>query len=268
MLSLTGGDRGLKETFQDIAEDLMNLEVNTIIQTSLMTARKAPRPAHALLDIAWEYRETLLEYGYEPTPERAPGETTKYQQRSADEPGPKETPSVNGDTFRTLYAMARERIENMDSEDSASSGPAADPEIKQAVLSRIRKSSVEIANILDRVEARKKTSWAFGKTRRGILEYSIKHPDDRSPDLAITNREWIMIRKVWEISVEQIAMQTVIQLDGDVVTRICRTYAGDEHHHLWNAHMDSTKVAMNSWQYLVETVGKFLTSAASLLRGS
>ena len=45
MMNIFGGGEQTQGGFREVAEDLMKLEVNTIIQTSLMTARKAPRPS-------------------------------------------------------------------------------------------------------------------------------------------------------------------------------------------------------------------------------
>ena len=270
MRKFFGGGNQMQASFREIAEDLMNLEVNTIIQTSLMTARKAPRPHHALLDIAGEYQGILtgaLPHGFGLAPRRARRAENPQAKAWEQTFGELTVPQVAAATFRDLYVTARAGLEG--SEDPEKETPS---EVKEAVLWRIRRSCVDIATILDRLEYQSKSrsfdpGWAFGLTRQQINDQDITRPDDGRPDLEITHREWVMIRKVWEISIEQIAMQTVIQLDGDVVTRLCRSHATEKHAHLWKAHMESTQVAMESWRFLVDTVGRFLTATAKLIRG-
>ena len=294
MRNIFGGGEQTRGGFREIAEDLMKLEVNTIIQTSLMTARKAPRPSQVLLDIAGEYKDILTAkppdgYGLKLLQAvRSDKEGTSQWVIAIEDAQVKAEVNVkvHGSTFRNLYVTAREGLKDLKAQPDADDG---DPpkEVKEAVLNRIRRSCVDIATILERLEFQsfepakrqeisgvadelgkeRKPGWAFGMTRRGINAKEPTHRENGIPDIELTSREWIMIRKVWEISIEQIAMQTVIQLDGDVVTRLCRSHATEKHAHLWKAHMDSTQVAMQSWRFLVETVGNFLMASANLLRG-
>jgi hypothetical protein len=290
MMNIFGGGEQTRGGFREIAEDLMKLEVNTIIQTSLMTARKAPRPSQALLDIAGEYQNILTSkppdgYGLK-LQQAVRSHVVDNNQWIIDKADASEEVKVHGSTFRNLYMTAREGLKELGAQ-SDESGGGSQKEVREAVLWRIRRSCVDIATILERLEfqslepaERQKITgekdklgegrdpgWAFGLTRREINAKELTRRDVGGPDIELTSREWIMIRKVWEISIEQIAMQTVIQLDGDVVTRLCRSHATEKHAHLWKAHMDSTQVAMDSWRFLVETVGNFLSASAKLVRG-
>lgn len=78
--------------------------------------------------------------------------------------------------------------------------------------------------------------------------------------LRLNATELVRIRKIWELSCEQIVMQTVVQLDGDVVTRISGDIESIDHQLIHALHADGVRVATQSWQFLVETLVGFTRS--------
>ena len=66
--------------------------------------------------------------------------------------------------------------------------------------------------------------------------------------------ELVIIRKAWELGVEEIAMQTIIQLDGDVVTRIQPKYAQEGNNILYKIHNQGIGVSVSFWKELVGIV--------------
>lgn len=84
--------------------------------------------------------------------------------------------------------------------------------------------------------------------------------EPKPPPLRLNATELVRVRKIWELGCEQIVMQTVVQLDGDVVTRISPDVEGQSHHLLHTLHADGVRVATQSWQSLVETLVGFTKS--------
>jgi hypothetical protein len=50
--------RQLKERIEEVTQRLLDLEINTVIKPG-MTARKIPKPRHALIDVAQQYANAL-----------------------------------------------------------------------------------------------------------------------------------------------------------------------------------------------------------------
>lgn len=89
--------------------------------------------------------------------------------------------------------------------------------------------------------------------------YSREEIEQERPPFPLTVDELVTIRKAWEIGTEVVAMQTVIQLDGDVVTRVNPEYATAEKEDeiIRTIHSDSVKVSVGYWHQLVGLVKDF-----------
>ena len=57
-------NKNIVTQFKDIATDLLNIEVNTILDKHI-SAQKMPNVRHALIDIGLEYHAALTEMGLE-----------------------------------------------------------------------------------------------------------------------------------------------------------------------------------------------------------
>jgi hypothetical protein len=69
-----------------------------------------------------------------------------------------------------------------------------------------------------------------------------------SPDVIV------QMRKAWEIGTEQVAMQTVLWIDGDVTNRVIPEYAGSDAVHLLAVHSLAVKSAISMWDTLASVV--------------
>ncbi len=79
--------------------------------------------------------------------------------------------------------------------------------------------------------------------------------------LPLKDSELVLIRKVWEIGTEVIAMQTTIQVDGDVITRLNPNFMDDkESQYLRAYHNEGVRIALSYWGNLI-TVAKELVLA-------
>jgi hypothetical protein len=77
-----------------------------------------------------------------------------------------------------------------------------------------------------------------------------------------------MVCKMWEVGVEKVVMQSVIQLDGDVITRIQRRYAEQDQRHVFEFHKMSVDLSVRFWGVMANTVAVFLGSLVGILGGS
>jgi hypothetical protein len=102
---------------------------------------------------------------------------------------------------------------------------------------------------VEQIKTRPSVEWDNNYTRTEIEE-------NRSP-FPLTTDELVTIRKAWEIGTEKIVMQTVIQLDGDVVTRVTPEYATADRKTVHEIHNQSVTFSLNAWSQLVELVKDF-----------
>jgi hypothetical protein len=77
----------------------------------------------------------------------------------------------------------------------------------------------------------------------------------------------LALRKIREIGTKQIAMQTVIHVDGDVITRIHPDHAGASGSPLVAIHQAAVLTSTQSWQGLIDTLGAFLEGVGRLFFG-
>ncbi|HUB13583.1 MAG TPA: hypothetical protein VMB34_16665 [Acetobacteraceae bacterium] len=82
-------------------------------------------------------------------------------------------------------------------------------------------------------------------------------PVSRAKTLRLPAEQAILLRKIWEIGTETVVMQTVVQIDGDVVTRIQPGHQTTADTALHAAHRQSVEVSFRYWQFLVDTLSRF-----------
>ncbi len=85
------------------------------------------------------------------------------------------------------------------------------------------------------------------------------------PDLALNATQLSLLRKISEIGTERIVMQTVIHADGDVTTRIAERLVYQPNETLFAIHNRAVDNAVQFWGSLVDTIARM---ASSLFRGS
>lgn len=230
--------KGFAEPLQQIAKDLMNLEVNTIIKAN-MTGRKMPKPRHALVDIAQNYQRRLWQMGLWP----------------ADI----ETILGSYDSFNVIRESAATGIKAF--REQRKTAPLTEIEESDMVLLfRIQKMSDQIKGVFNSLRERKAPLWE-NNMRRDDIE--VQH----HPPMPLTTDEMVLIRKIWEMGLEQIAIQTIIQLDGDVLTRIQPQYALENEisRTIQNIHSQNVGLSLRFWDQLVKVLRDFFTGLARAL---
>jgi hypothetical protein len=233
-----------------IADGLLELETNTILKSG-MTARKMPRPRHALLDIAQDYADTL-----------------NYSEAESGQL------FANLQTFDKLRSAASDErtswIQKLHEIDSARPLGAPPDDAQAAVLQHERvqgeRRVVLLRRIMrncDQLKGLLETLGKRGENVEGDFTRQ-KIEEDNTDDMNLQPDQRVLLRKIWEIGTEEIAIQTVAQIDGDVVTRIQPLYATPEYQALQRMHHDSTEMSLRLWKDLMAT---FVALFQSLVKG-
>ena len=215
------------DRMEKLAQDLTHLEINTIIKPC-MTGRKMPRPRHALIEIADAYAARLSWLGYPVTVQgRGRGGYKVFDQ-------------IRRRAKAAIAALDRE-WEHRDLTDNEL--------VDRVLLFRIQRMSDEIKGIFHGLRERGVDQW----------ENDCSHEDieDQRLDLPLVPDEAVMIRKIWEMGLEEIAMQTIIQIDGDVVTRVQPQFAEGERRMIHEIHERSVSTALDFWGSLIGIVRDF-----------
>lgn len=216
-----------KEQINKIATDLTTLEINTIIKPNIL-GTKMPHLLHTLMDIARDFDAKLTQLG-----------------AKRDE---------NHDDFGrfTSFHQLRERAKLRISDLEKSGRLTAELEADLLMLNRIKDKSDQIKGVFNSLKRRGYKDWDRAYTREQIEE---EHP---MPPL--THSELVLIRKIWELGTEEIAMQTIIQLDGDVVTRVQPKYLSSNYETIFKVHNEGVSICVSFWKELVGVVKDFFES--------
>lgn len=175
------------------------------------------------------------------------------------------------DTFERLRIAAHEAIENIHDDQD------------RVITSRIISSCSHMKYVVQRLQqhpeqVEAKRSWMqrdggyaqldelIPKTRRELLSSTQRGKRIPQP---LTPEELAFVRKAWEVGCESVVAQTVVQLDGDVVTRISdRLLDGTFAAHreaILAAHQRSIDMGLEHWRSLVQVAIDLVTKVLRAL---
>lgn len=228
----------LNEQVKNIASDLVNIEVNTIV-SSHITGKKMPKPRHALIDIGKDYHIKLGSI------------CVNLNGLIRDRLGSRAA-------FDGFREHAKKEIEaRTRTWNQLTAEQKLQQEADLLMLHRIKDMSDQIKGIFDDLKARGEKEWDNDYSRSQIQE--------KRPEFRITPDQLTVIRKIWEIGTEEIAMQTIIQLDGDVVTRVKPSFTRKEDEVLHKIHSEGVSTSVNFWKTLIGIVNDLLKSLFRLI---
>jgi hypothetical protein len=211
------------DKLQSIVENLFSLKVSTIVKPN-MTATTMPNMATALCDIATEYGAKLRAL------------TSKVPAKS-----------LNGEASLAVF----EELERMTAEHihaHAASSKDTHEEEGLFMLARIRDNARQLQAIF----RGKEPELTFDRTKAEEMS------DDQ---MKLTDKQKVLIRKTWELGTEEVAMQTVIYLDGDVITRLQpRYYLEQDKQALIQIHNRSVETSITFWGNLVRLAETFVAA--------
>ena len=236
----------------EIARNLLNLEVNTIISNGI-SAEKMPGAVDALVDVAQEFHRFLCMRVADLRNAGAPIDNRLPQIGTAAGVDTFEVWHVDTGGLTTFEALRR----------AATCCLASAHEIGldwrqyEVILDRIRRNSDQIKAIyqaigepdvpsdLNTIELSPGTSRADAAQARHTAT---------GPILQLDGGDLVKIRKIWEVSTQVVAMQTVIQIDGDVFSRIQSGWERPGYEVLHDLHRQAVEISFEHWSYLFKAV--------------
>ena len=187
-----------------------------------------PDPRFALCDISARYAAKLMEFG-------APLQLAN-----------REDGSGGATDFTAYHDAANTCIAALEKE-------PADHRSDIYMLQRIRNHSDRLALILHGDDDAASNDLSRLKIAQGYRSGELQ-------PLNLQREDFVLIRKFWELGTEEIVMQTVIELDGDVTTRIQPDFANDEAVALHDLHQASVNVSYQYWSTLIQLVVDFFAT--------
>lgn len=255
-------DNSILSTMREIGRDLLNIEVNTIEKPNL-AALKMPTLPHALLDIAATYIGMLTEKldltSFWDLPRQLRPKWQPEFNRSEDSVEWKQLKITTGpETFDKLRWVA---VRALSADDTVPENQRRFEDSERVILYRIRRNCDQLKNII--YDLRKENSWKVWlneKTRLDLLREDMRYQEiDRLPvDYATT------VRKIWDMGVESVLMQTIIQIDGDVITRIQAGMEAAKQERMLNVHRCGIDVSLKHWQTFFDIIKQIAGSLTAL----
>ena len=268
-----------------LAGDLLHLEVNTILKSNTTGCKMPSSKRVALYDIAERYRAKLIEFGLCHIADGMEVEANKF--------GFKTTP------LRWIYAGENSFVELKTAAHTGHRILANKYEQVESV--DLKRKLDEQLNILTRIERQSSNLIGIFKERRKTYAEEISsqkpgcstekvitedplhcHPSqeqshvwnndislsdiNKLEDIELSPDQLIQIRKIWELGTEQVLLQTVIQIDGDVTSYITPKFTAldDElKKTILNIHNDSIQTSTTTWGNLINFVSKLAGKAFS-----
>ena len=281
----------------EVGRDLTKIEVNTVFKDG-MTGRKMPWFPHALIDIAQTYVDALERMGVPqarleallalPEPVREAGlESDRrdvHPERQAVLAGRAavDTRFVAIDNGWDTFDKLRWAADLMLGRIEQAGAHKAPPPYRLApgdtsLLRRIRGNCDQIKAMLERL--RTDPAWlpylwdeppatiaqrrptGKGKNRFGLI--SGEAPTTDLPRL--DGEDATRIRKIWEIGAEHIVAQTVIQIDGDVITRIQDGLSDQQIQSVMLLQKSGVDTGVGYWKTLLDVAERLIDGLASKL---
>lgn len=240
------GWRAERAHLSEVVRDLLSLEINTILKEN-MTSEPMPPIPHALLDIAGRYSLKLRRLHVELGPFFDADEPQSVELRWADGRS-RETPfdtdrlTVSVATFDRLRWAAKKASQH------AAEAPVPVSASDGYVLMRICHNCDAIKGMMKRDVLKD-----LARNNLNRLDL-VEHDEPLQKYNAIPIHDFVAIRKIWEIGVEEVVAQTVIQLNGDVVTRVRDWVREPGAEMLLTVHQQGVDVSVSSWRHLLGVV--------------
>lgn len=261
---MSANSNKLEEKVSSTLYDLTHLEINTIIKDE-MIASKAPASPRMLLHVlATKYHERLVLLG------------NKYQEFLQPE-GAGATNLFRGemifggsgyDSFKELSDRAEAAIKMIKNNPDFIPLQADVLNSDIMMLQRIHNISDDIRRILT-VEgvdpcADKKNA-DFDKKEVVDKFRSMTAREAEKYELNLDLRQLMVIKKANDIGTEKVMLQTVIGMDGDITTRISKSFAEQPVAFINQMHHEAIGISVDFWKSLINVVVNLGKSLIGLL---
>jgi hypothetical protein len=240
------------EPLGDIARNLLNLEINTILCDGI-TAEKMPGVADALTNIAQRYQRFLhnrmselrqagIDVGTTLPAITDNGTRTEFEDWDVQ--------AADLATFEALRRAAQCCIAALHQQ------PLHDWGSQEVILDRIRGNAEQIKAIYRGLGQADITPDAASIE----MGASLARPQATTPAPLLSQGEVVLVRKIWEVGTEEIAMQTVVLIDGDVFNRILSGWETDAEQSLHVLHRQAVEASVAQWTNLFRIAAELIGS--------
>ena len=210
------------DDWKRLLEDLTHRQVDTIVAPAIQGSRMG-HPVTALAEIANTYRRLLVDT-------RIVGRDGLPHGTDALRPGDRACFEWLGSAAADASATRLSKIGSR----------------RAALVKRVARRSVRLAQAAARIEA----------AAPDVFQTGAPLPDD--VDLSPQDRA--AIGTAWELGTQAIAMQTVVSLDGDIVTRIAEDFTDDRSASVRNVHAEAVNASLGTWELLVKGISSIASS--------
>lgn len=272
-----------------LAEDLLTLEVNTIISDQISAEKMPEKNRVTLYTLASEYSKCLIDKALD------------Y---------PKQSFNFRGAIIWPYGGMLS--YDELRARSSAAAKTLSDfllnlrqqPTVDETFVNRIRRDIKLFENIesnSSRIVGMFKIKYYDAEKADGnlnppapsnqLLEQTAQKSDDGSyylphnasnkwnndvdwngintlPDVPLKAYEITRLRKAWDLGTEQIVMQTTLTLDGDVTTRMQKQFADAPNQFVMDMHSTGINTSLNYWGDLMKILGSAFDHLGKFLSGN
>ena len=233
-----------KQRIKRLLLDLTSLEINTLV-TENITGESMGEPRQAIAQIHALYAAKLDEIDAAhrdaetaPVPARTPAAQAGATAAA--------TRAQMRDTERRAESLKQQHRQKLSLEDHSH-------------LSGIRDRSRELRGLLGKLDAAAAPAAAAQIQRAPGAPAPAATVDSASAETPeLEPEDMVNLRKMWELGVEPIAAQTVVQIGGDVITRVHPEYASGQHPMLLELHQAGVSTATGMWNTLIDTAVRIL----------
>lgn len=238
-----------KDFIINLANDLLRLEVNTIVKDQLLCSK--PRSHRwELYDIASEYRELLLSYTVAPINPKMGESKDSAEMR-------KEFKNLNAglDSFLEIQHFAEVKRDEFKQELQRVHLTDLETDIlneRVMLCERVIRQSQQIIDIFLDLQG---TSNDPIVSDNDFPVMRLNHLED----LKLNPSQISIIRKANEIGTQRVLLQTVVQVEGDITSYITTRFLHfpeKEQKMIKEVHESSIMTSIRMWQYLFQAVSK------------
>jgi hypothetical protein len=251
-----------------MAEDLLTLEINTIVKADMSAIKMPSSSRQTLHALARDYHTKLVELkARRPINWKYAGMRSFGELRDRAKAGIEKYERERGRASEARKEVIQQDIKMLERiRDQSSNIVNLFKDLRQSVEDKIEKSEKDFHDVPGTIkgEVSQADSKEPGEGRSGPAE---PHTDSQGwnnditreqmnkvDDLDLTAEQVTLIRKAWEIGTERIELQTVIQIDGDVTTRLPKRFLRNPNDMLLRIHNDSVETSTRFWSNLVKTL--------------
>jgi hypothetical protein len=249
-----------KDFINNLANDLLRLEINTIVKDQLLCSK--PRSHRwELYDIASEYRELLLSYTTMPINPEMGGSKVSQEMR-------KEFKNLNAglNSFLEIQHFAEVKRDEFKQELERTKLSELETDIlneRVMLCERIIRQSQQMVDIFLDLQSNSTdpidSDNDFSFMRLNSL-----------PELKLSPSQVSIIRKANEIGTQRVLLQTVVQVEGDITSYITTRFLHfpeKEQKMIKEVHESSIMTSIRMWQYLFQAIGKLAGTVFTSVTG-